>query len=205
MNSIPTTSLTPRPRLACRIARLWCSVANDRPSRHVAACPDCQAFLAANAALERELRSDAVRASAELHPSDAFAQSIIRAVRTTERPSRPSGMRAGSWLLGGLGIAAAAAVAVGLMAPRAILPGSGTPVASANPSEDAAAIAQTVESLSVQFVDTVIPSAGELVAENPLQRELSSMYSDVRSALDFLAMNFSPTAPKPRAPQGGQI
>lgn len=65
-------------------------------------------------------------------------------------------------------------------------------VAGATPRDDAAMILSTVESLSSELVGTVIPSAGELVVQNPLQEEIGSVYSDMRSALDFLALNFLP-------------
>jgi hypothetical protein len=65
-------------------------------------------------------------------------------------------------------------------------------------ANESAVILSTVEAMSTQLVDTVIPAAGEFVAHNPLQEELGLVYSDVRSALDFLALNFLPTAAAPQ-------
>jgi hypothetical protein len=62
-------------------------------------------------------------------------------------------------------------------------------------AEQTAAILETVETLSTQLMESVIPRAGGIVSTNPLQEELGLVYSDMRSALDFLALNFLPTAP----------
>ncbi len=65
--------------------------------------------------------------------------------------------------------------------------------------EDAALLVDAVESFSHRLTDSVIPSAGQLVKTNPLQDELGSVYADMRSAIDFLALNFLPSSTRTAA------
>jgi hypothetical protein len=70
---------------------------------------------------------------------------------------------------------------------------------------EAAVIVDAVETFSNRLVDSVIPSAGKLVAQNPLQEEIGSVYSDMRSALDFLALNFLPASTTRAEPRSRTI
>lgn len=179
----------PRARLFCRIVRHWSS----EESAHVAACADCQRFFAASRSLESALRREAGRRLSE--PSAGFEQRLLNAVRRAEAaPAREEAVRrsSGLWVAG----AALAAVACGVFVLQRGPGGAGTPeVAGGVAAGDAAVIADAVKSLSDRLVDSVIPSAGAMVADNPLQRELDSLQTDARSALRFLAMNFLPAAP----------
>jgi hypothetical protein len=191
------TSGTPisdfRPRLVCRVVRLWCAVSQADQPRHVATCASCQVYFAAANELESQLRRAAHARSTASDATQNLEQQILRAVRSSaSRPRRASAWQpTRSWLMGGV-CAAAAAFAIGL----ALRFGTGSAprerMADATPTDDAAMILSTVESLSSELVGTVIPSAGELVVQNPLQEEIGSVYSDMRSALDFLALNFLP-------------
>lgn len=189
----------PRARLFCRIVRHWSS----EESAHVAACGDCQQFFAASRALESGLRRDASRLAVE--PDAGFEQRLLNAVRRAEAaPAREEVSRRGSgglWLAG----AALAAVACGVfVAQWDAGKRSQAEVASGATAADAAVIIDAVQSLSDRLVETVIPSAGAMVADNPLQRELDSLQTDARSALRFLAMNFLPAAPAAAAqPRSG--
>ena len=196
--SDPTLPGDRRPRLVCRIVRRWCAVFSEHRPGHLATCTSCRTYFAATAALELELRREAARSKAAGPASNrVLEQRILRAIR---RPS-PGRARAPlrSWVLGGLGFAAA--VAIALMLPLDRGPEPPDDRAGASPSEDAAVIVSTVKSLSTEFVGTVIPSAGRLVTANPLQDEFGSVYSDVRSALDFLALNFLPATPVDPPPE----
>jgi hypothetical protein len=183
------------PRLVCQIVRQWSVVSDGRTPGHVARCADCQAYFAATRELQSALREDAakVRRSAET-TSPAFEPQLRRAIRNAAPEpanARPTMLRR-AWGIGGLCAAAALAVALSLRTDPGSQP---EPLASASAREDAAVIITAVESLSSDLVESVIPKAGELVAQNPLQQEFGSVYSDVRSALDFLALNFLPTTP----------
>lgn len=187
-----------RARLFCRIVRHWSS----EESAHLAACVDCQQFFAASRALESGLRRDASRLAVE--PDAGFEQRLLNAVRRAEAaPAREEAFRhrSGLWLAG----AALAVVACGVfVAQREAGKRSQTEVASGATAADAAVIIDAVQSLSDRLVETVIPSAGAMVADNPLQRELDSLQTDARSALRFLAMNFLPAAPAAAAqPRSG--
>ena len=129
-------------------------------------------------------------------PSPRLEADILRAVRSSAGTALHREPRHGLWVAGSF--AAAAAIAVGMFSLQRR---SGGVVAEHESREDARAIVNAVETLSTRLVDTVIPSAGELVGENPLQRELGFVYADVRSAIDFIALNFSPTTPTGPRPQ----
>ena len=123
----------------------------------------------------------------------AGTRAVREAAAEPSEPARPTFGRL--WTLGGLaatGALAALLISANLR-PRVDEHGP----ANLTTADGAAVVVSAVQSLSSGLVDSVIPSAGELVAENPLQRELGSVYSDVRSALDFLALNFLPTTPEP--------
>lgn len=186
-----------RARWSCRIVRHWSS----EESSHVAACADCQRFFAAGRVLESALRRDALQHAVE--PDHGFEQRLLRAVRQAEAaPAREDGSRRslGIWAVGAALAAVACAVIVLQRGPGA---GPGT-VAAGSAAEDAALLVEAVQSLSDRMVDSVIPSAGALVADNPLQRELDSLQTDARSALRFLALNFLPAEPAAEAqPRSG--
>lgn len=188
----------PRARLFCRIVRHWSS----EESAHVAACADCQRFFAASRSLESALRCDANRISVE--PDAGFEQRLLNAVRRAEAArAREESSRRGSglWVAGAALVAVACAVFVFQRESGKI---GQTEVAGGATAADAAVIVDAVQSLSDRLVETVIPSAGAMVANNPLQRELDSLQTDARSALRFLAMNFLPAAPAAAAqPRSG--
>ena len=195
-----------RPRLMCRLVRQWSAIiSHDKPS-HVRACPDCQAYFQRRDDFEQALHDDAVEMSAvNFAASSNLDTKIIRAIRemrpheTQTRSRLPSR----SWTVAAVAAAAATAVvAVWLRVDP--LSNSAPRVAVTTPADDAAVIIKTVEELSTELVSSMIPAAGAAVAENPLQRELGSVYSDMRSALDFLAMNFLPTAPIESPPGSGR-
>lgn len=205
-SSLPAFSSPPR--LVCRAVRQWCALRDAAGSRHAATCADCQAYFASVRNIDAELRREARSPDAALSPSGALADRIIRAVRveTTPRPRERSFFGGGLWL--GLGGVAAAAAVAALLALR--VPDGGQPVAptmaihgteaptpatgssAAVAASDLRMVVDAVDSLSTTLSDSVIPRAGELMANNPLQHELDSVYADARSALDFLALNFLP-------------
>lgn len=201
----PMSETPPRgqsPRLVCRAVRQWCAIFTEHRPAHASSCPECEAYFQAADSLERALRRDAIIANGNgLVATSSLEQNILRAIRTSDsnvRRARP-GISKAAWIGGAISAAAAAAVI-------AIWPGaepgsdSQPRIAGTSSAEDAAAIISTVEALSTELVASVLPTAGAIVAENPLQRELGSVYSDLRSALDFLALNFLPTvsaAPSP--------
>lgn len=183
------------PRLVCRLVRHWSALRGADSPRHAASCPDCQAYFNALDTLDRGLRHDAVARSAETAGSDALERDILRAVRqSAARPTERRSPRGAGWMLAGLATAASIALAM-VFFERASQ--SGESIARSDPMSsqaEAQAIVNAVETFSDRLVGSVIPSAGELVARNPMQQEMGSVYSDMRSALDFLALNFLPTS-----------
>ena len=181
------------PRFICRLARQWRAVAGEGRSRHVESCPDCQEYFRALNELDHALRRDALPRIQEVAAgSDNLERDILRAVRQSTPPAvteRP-GWRI-AWLGTGMAAAAAMVAAVTLITRE-------TRTDLVMTRADADQIVGAVGSLSDRLVDSVIPSAGEMVAKNPMQQEIGSVYSDMRSALDFLAMNFLPKNSEPR-------
>lgn len=209
-----------RPRVVCRLVRHWCAIADPANSRHVAACADCREYFQKVNALEVGLRREAPLATrGAVAPSAGLEREILRAVRASAAEVRTApGRTWRGWNPVLLGAAAAAVLAVGatfVVLDRGPVgapmtgPQSAAAISTSNPATtpsntvnaaDAALIAEVVDSLSSKLTDSVIPTASEMVANNPLQRELDYVYDDARSALDFLALNFLPSATAASAP-----
>jgi hypothetical protein len=193
------------PRFVCQVVRICRAVNEHAGSRHVAACADCQAYERAAEELDSALRREATALrGAAREPSPDLARSIQRAVR--ESRSAPAAAPTRDWRTlprwAPAAFAAAAALAVAFYFQR---PAN----SSSNPTkEDAAAVLAAVENFSFKFKERVIPATGAMVASNPLQEELGSVYSDARAALNFLALNFLPSSSAASAPapsSGGRI
>lgn len=199
MNTAPVS--TSRPRLACRVIRTCAAVFDLSRSRHVAGCAECRAHFDSLTEFDITLHRAALDASRQTPAaSTGFERRILQAVRESAAgPDRSPGTLRRFKLSHIAGFAAAAAVAAivftrGPWRDRSDEPGM---IARAG----AELLVDTVDSLSSRLTESVIPSAGEMVARNPLQQELGSVYNDMRSALDFLALNFLPTAPASTAPR----
>lgn len=195
-----------KPRLACRVLRQWCALSDQRQPDHAATCASCRKYFAALQGLDALLHRDETTSGLPT-PSRDFEQEILRAVRhaADDRVRVAPAASSRGWMLGGgLTAAAALALAVFLVSFKSRVDPALSPAPSA--ADGAAVIASAVQTLSTGLVDSVIPSAGELVADNPLQQELGFVYSDVQSALDFLALNFLPTStPQPPPVRARQI
>ena len=206
MISINVPSSSEPPLLACRFVRQWCAIFNEQRSGHVAACTSCQTYFAASRSLEETLRQDASEVGFDTFTaSPALERNILRAVRLSA--PEPENVRRSfpgrTWAVGALG-AIAAVVAVFVTLDRDATSRVEPRLAEASTAEEAAVIIDTVETLSNELVGSVIPSAGMLVSKNPLQQELGMVYSDMRSALDFLKLNFLPTTPTSTEPAQAQ-
>jgi hypothetical protein len=171
-------------RWSCRVVRGWRSVFGENAngagfgSTHIASCPECQRFFAACDDLELTLRNDAARNIAA--PAAALEQRILRAVRQTAAEPRPR--RGNGPILLFAGVAAAFAIVFGRL--ENVGPGSmrdtGTNRAGA------------VASGATQAPSADISSLNAILATDPLQHEVDSVYADAQSAIRFLALNFLP-------------
>jgi hypothetical protein len=181
-------STTPSPRFVCRVVRLWSSVLGSAHSRHVETCADCRQFFRAGDELDSALRRDAVRFASV--PPAGIERRIMQAIDRSTRATRPA-RSPRAFILAGSAVAAVALIA--FFIKYQAFPGTGGtdtgPTAQVN---DALVVAQSISTL---WQKSVVPSAQTLVVDNPLQHELDSVYSDTRSALNFLALNFLPTSP----------
>ncbi len=197
-----TTPPTPSSvRFACRVVRLRSALSGPggAVARHTAACAECRAYFSAAAALDARLRHGARAAitpaaagtAGSAAPRAGFESDLLRAVRQARAeaavaaPStrRQPWVRAGVWSAG----VACATLAVAMMVGN----GAGRRNADTLAAESAV-MAEVVRTASTRLVETVIPAAGTAAADNPLQQELGAVAADMRSALDFLAMNFLP-------------
>ncbi|HEY1107929.1 MAG TPA: hypothetical protein VGE76_04830 [Opitutaceae bacterium] len=175
---------------ACRLARLSSSLRDDAHPRHAATCPQCQAYFAARSGLETGLRRTAPAARGAA--PDDLERSIMAAVHRSRAPE-PAPRRALPWGAIGTYGAAAAVIALGAV----YFQRSGQPASREIAAADAQAIMQSVTAFSTDFSERVLPTAGALVTDNPLQAEATAVYDSARSALDFLALNFLPGATEP--------
>ncbi len=179
MNPTPSS----RPRFVCRVTRLWSTVAGGAGARHAAGCADCRAYFAAAERIDLALRrgAPAWRETSTPAPSSGFEQRLLNA---TSAPPEPKPSRAShlGWLAA---TAVTAAVAVAFFRPPGGSPGRAL-------DADVALLTASVGHVSRGLVETVIPTTGALVADNPLQREFGALYADARSAVSFLALNFLP-------------
>ena len=188
------TNQSAHPRLTCRLVRGWIAVFGETPvgrsrsagSAHVHRCEDCQAYFAANHDLDRALQAAAAARSREA-PAN-LEQGIMRAVGASARSSRPAAIPI--WLLAA-GAATGMALAIFLlprpaMAPK---PASVATIPAVNPAVAIVAVQQ-------RLWGSLMDGSDALVEANPVQDEVDGVYADTKSALHFLAMNFTPSDPK---------
>lgn len=176
-------------RLACRVARALCALRETSSSAHVAGCADCQSYFRTATTLESALRREApaTRAAAPAN----FERDLLHAVRhaTAEEnlraPARPSSAALPWRSLATFGAVAAALVLGAFLFQRRAEPLTPT-------RAEALAFLDTVGTATERLTEDVIPTAGTLIADNPLQTEFTALESDARAAVDFLALNFLP-------------
>jgi len=186
-----STTPSSQPRFICRVVRLWSSVLGPTVggrSRHIDTCADCRQFFHVGDELESALRRDAVRYASV--PPTGIEQRIMQAVDRSTRTARPARSPL-TLILAGSAIAAVALIAFIVKYPA--FPGQDR--AATSPSAQVNDALVVAKSISTLWQNSVVPSAQTLVVDNPLQHELDSVYSDTRSALNFLALNFLPTNP----------
>ena len=184
-----STTPTSRPRFVCRVVRLWYSVfgptAGGR-SRHIETCADCRQYFHAGDELESALRRDAARFAPV--PPEGLERRIMQTVERSTRTARPARSPL-ALILAGSVVAAVALIAFFGRYPAFPRQGGSTTNQTVQ-MNDALVVAKSISTL---WQNSVVPSAQTLVVDNPLQHELDSVYSDTRSALNFLALNFLPT------------
>ena len=182
-----------RPRFVCRVVRQWSAVVDGGGVSHAESCAECRTYFESAGALDAALGRDAgVWSQATPTPSVGFERRILSAV--AQPAASAATKRPHSWY-GAWVATAALAVAAAFVFFR---PASG-PTRETNEA-NAAMLAGAVQAVSRGLVETVIPSTGALVADNPMQREFDAIYSDARSALGFLALNFLPASTFPARP-----
>lgn len=200
LNRFTSPPLPSRPsaavRLYCRLVRTFS--ASGQNSRHAETCADCRRYFQASAQLDAALRRDAVR-FAPPAPSGlehGIMQAIHAALPASEmarpRVRQTSSPRAGWWAGVSVAVAAVIALAVGLVQPPASTPANPNPPTGVSVAANAAAPVE--ESMVERLWNTLVPPAEKIATAEPLQDELDAVYSDTRSAIDFLAANFLPAA-----------
>ncbi|MEY2878745.1 MAG: hypothetical protein RLZZ15_1125, partial [Verrucomicrobiota bacterium] len=200
-HSTPSSASSPSsrataPRLACRVVRQWIAVVGDAEAAaagaprglgaaHVTACADCREFFAATDALDLALTRDAAR-EWQTPPADLEHQ-ILRAVQRAAASREPRASHLAFSALAG-------AVACLVLAMLALQDRSG-PGPTGIARDSAHTVAATTAPAPTdprELWTTFKPSAGAVLAAEPLQREVDAMKSDARRAVLFLARNFLP-------------
>jgi hypothetical protein len=186
--------ISQRPTLACRAVRGWTALSGGGGapqtgrigSGHLEHCAECRAFFAAGDELDRALTREA-SLSREPLPF-GFEHRVMQAIRQAERPSRRA--------VSPRAIASFAAAAASLALAIFVLPKheATTNVVQPSGASGTVAMAAAGDSLVSRVWDSLDPKASELIEENSLQTEVDSVASDARSAVNFLAMNFLPSA-----------
>ncbi|MGH8019789.1 MAG: hypothetical protein ACREIA_16205 [Opitutaceae bacterium] len=184
--------------LSCRIARLRAAF-TGKPSAHTETCASCQAWFAAEAALDEQLARESRPLTRRPAP-EGIEQLVMAGIRARQQSARNSTRRSAprrrGLVFGSALAATAAAVAVIFLArDPAPSPDSEYNMAAAETwqPEEVAAMVASVEAIPGRLRATLVPSATRLANANPLMNEVDSVYADARSALDFLALNFLPS------------
>jgi hypothetical protein len=189
--------LSSRARLSCRVVRWRAGVLGGVPApQHLEACADCRRYFAACDELDMALRGDAMKIEAQ--PPTGLDRAILVTLGTAVVDRRPK--RVPSVL-----VVAAAAFVMGALIAIGFRTGwwHGLVEPARGASPDVIALADAAEVWSDRVWNSTLPAAGEFVQDNALQQEVDAVYADARSAVDFLALNFLPTAEN-GAPKGGR-
>jgi hypothetical protein len=168
-----------RPRRWCRVVRLGAAIFGESPSGHAAHCPACQEFFAQTHDLDQRLQRDA-RPRERTIPS-GLEQRIMQAIPVARSARRVPPVRTAWFVLAGAGAAAALAVAV--FALRSVPNG---------PARIVRQETSVAPQVAVVAPETMQVWEASIAGKNPLQQEINSVYSDARSALRFLVLNFLP-------------
>lgn len=185
------TSVSKEPRLMCRLVQGWVSVFGDGAAvpqrgvgaRHVATCACCRQYFHACSALESSLRRGARDENETADPD--LERRIVAAIHASAR--RPRRRRSPLAAISLVGAAACAAFAV-VLASRTPVPPTGSSMASLR-------VATARDSAASKLWGELRPAADAILDAQPLQREADAVYSDARSAIGFLALNFLPSVP----------
>lgn len=185
------TSVAKEPRLMCRLVQGWVSVFGDGAAvpqrgvgaRHVAACECCRQYFNECTVLESSLRRGAKDENETVDPD--LERRIVAAVHGSAR--RPQRRRSPLAAISLAGAAACAALAV-VLASR-------TPVPQDESSMAPRRVATARNSTAGNLWGELRPTADAILDAQPLQREADAVYSDARSAIGFLALNFLPSVP----------
>ncbi|MDB6152781.1 MAG: hypothetical protein JWL90_1234 [Chthoniobacteraceae bacterium] len=181
-----------RPRLACRIIRIDLSFSDLEngggfSTRHLVSCNSCRGYLSAARALEMSL-SHAAKNERQTVPI-GLDRRIVSAVLH----AAASGPKA-TFSFRGLTLGTALALVI-----AAVVISRKTPELPPVPSQ---ADFVSVAGMSPDNGWTRLrPSADRLLDAAPLQAEADAVYSDARSAIGFLAMNFLPAAHPAATPE----
>jgi anti-sigma factor RsiW len=153
----------------------WCR-------RHLTACPHCRSALAAETALDRQLRASLTLTR---HPPPAGMNARILAACRETRLRPGGGHRLAGWLKPALAVAGLGLLAAGVWWGQRPGPRPASPPVAAPPSRLLVA-----EALNVLDLEPLRRAAERM--NDPLQRELERVLADFRAATQSLAAAFLP-------------
>jgi|GEM_PF-4396746 len=190
----PSPSPNPRVRITCQVVRFWSGVRSEDapPAHHLATCESCRQFLVSSEQLQLGLRREAM--SAVPTAATELEQRLIEAIRFSPPATHEASPQHRGFLTLTVAGGAAALVLAGLWHYH-LTPFYGQQ--TAGPTEytaEVAALVAAVRSIPSDLSRNLEAPATQLAADNSLGREVENVYSDARSALNFLALNFLPTS-----------
>ncbi len=182
---------TPRVDFTCQVIRFWSCVRHHDapPTRHLEHCKDCRRFFVSREQFQLDLRNDARRTAA---PPSGIEDRILQALDHSERPVVRQPRRSA--------VTASLAVCVVLLGlttlwQLSLLPSPGNSTSTGEDyAVEVAALVAAVRAMPSDLRRTLEAPTAQLVQDNSLGREVQNVYSDAKSALDFLAANFLPAA-----------
>ena len=195
---------SPRPRVFCRLVRFWrahrgsdAGSIRGAGARHVAQCPDCQCYYAAERKLDEALQAEAATMTSADIPL-GLEDRIWAAVKP-EVESRPGASDQPNWrgclLAGSTALAAAAVAMVIWLGPADDSSGFTSELPGADIAEfdagDLQALVTDLEAYSQRLLTVEVRPTTE--TPGALEQELTALADDTRAAWRFLERSFLPT------------
>ena len=172
----------------CRWVRAVAIMSSQSGSDHIARCPACQEYFAAEVSFDRQMRQEAV--VQRVDPPSGLDARILRAIRDQSEPARRFWRPRFDLIALAAAAACAVAVAIWFGADQFGVAPAGAEAAIVVQSEQPAGMDP---SLWPETMKELRPTVESLMTESSLQMEAATVYSNARSAMQFLALNFLPT------------
>lgn len=187
----PVNAPRPDTRFTCQVVRFWSSVRNDDapPARHLERCESCRCFFSSVDQLQLHLRHSARPLST---PPSGLENRILHALDRSEALA----IRKPQHRLFTTSVALCVVVfSVAALWRLNLVPFLGPNANTAGEyATEVAALIAAVRAMPSDLRVKIEEPTAQLVQKNSLGREVENVYSDAKSALDFLSANFLPAS-----------